>query len=246
MSAGETKDVELDRPGEEDAAPVQVTMKEIKEKVLPPLDDELARSASEFDTLDELRGDVQQRLHDQLEAEADEAFRRATLDQLVEASNVRVSGPLVDARTRTLLRELDNVMRRSGGSLDAYLQLSGESAETLIARLREQAVSSVAGELLLEAAADELGIQVTDEDVDAAFRDRFEDAEAVIEQAKEAGAYESEREAMRLARALDRIAGDVERIPPEQAEARERIWTPDKEKPKTETKLWTPGSKEPA
>ncbi len=246
MSAGETKELELERPGEEDAAPVQVTMKEIKEKVLPPLDDDLARSASEFDTLDELRADVEQRLRDQLDAEADEAFRRATLDQLVEASNVRVSGPLVDTRTRTLLRELDNVMRRSGGSLDSYLQLSGESAETLITRLREQAVASVAGELLLEAAADQLGIQVSDEEVDAAFRDRFEDPETVIEQAKEAGAYESEREAMRLARALDRIAAEVERIPPEQAEAREQIWTPDKEKPKTETKLWTPGSKEPA
>jgi len=242
MSAGETKELELERPGEEDAAPVQVTMKEIKEKVLPPLDDDLARSASEFDTLDELRADVEQRLRDQLDAEADEAFRRATLDQLVEASNVRVSGPLVDTRTRTLLRELDNVMRRSGGSLDSYLQLSGESAETLITRLREQAVASVAGELLLEAAADQLGIQVSDEEVDAAFRDRFEDPETVIEQAKEAGAYESEREAMRLARALDRIAAEVERIPPEQAEAREQIWTPDKEKPKTETKLWTPGS----
>ena len=242
MSAGETKELELERPGEEDAAPVQVTMKEIKEKVLPPLDDDLARSASEFDTLDELRADVEQRLRDQLDAEADEAFRRATLDQLVEASNVRVSGPLVDTRSRTLLRELDNVMRRSGGSLDSYLQLSGESAETLITRLREQAVASVAGELLLEAAADQLGIQVSDEEVDAAFRDRFEDPETVIEQAKEAGAYESEREAMRLARALDRIAAEVERIPPEQAEAREQIWTPDKEKPKTETKLWTPGS----
>src|SRR2546423_4354174 len=242
MSVGETKDIELDRPGEEQTAPVEVAMKEIKEKVLPPLDDDLARSASEFDSLDELRADVQQRLRDQLEAEADEAFRRATLDQLVEASDVRVSGPLVDARTRTLLRELDNVMRRSGGSLDAYLQLSGESAETLVGRLREQAVSSVAGELLLEAAADELGIQVTDEDVDAAFRERFEDAETVIEQAKEAGAYESERETMRLARTLDRITADVERIPPEQAEAREQIWTPDKEKPKTDTKLWTPGN----
>ncbi|TML01816.1 MAG: trigger factor [Actinobacteria bacterium] len=242
MSAGETKELELERPGEEDAAPVQVTMKEIKEKVLPPLDDDLARSASEFDTLGELRADVEHRLRDQLEAEADEAFRRATLDRLVEASNVRVSGPLVDTRTRTLLRELDNVMRRSGGSLDSYLQLSGESAETLITRLREQAVASVAGELVLEAAADQLGIQVSDEEVDAAFRDRFEDPETVIEQAKEAGAYESEREAMRLARALDRIAADVERIPPEQAEAREQIWTPDKEKPKTETKLWTPGS----
>jgi trigger factor len=242
MSVGETKDVELDRPGEEESAPVQVTMKEIKEKVLPPLDDELARSASEFDTVDELRADVEQRLREQLEAEADEAFRRATLDRLVEASNVSVSGPLVDARTRTLLRELDNVMRRSGGSLDTYLQLSGEPAEALIARLREQAAASVAGELLLEAAADQLGIEVTDEEVDAAFAERFEDAEAVLAQAKEAGAYESEREAMRLARALDRIAAEVERIPPEQAEAREQIWTPDKEKAKTETKLWTPGS----
>jgi len=134
------------------------------------------------------------------------------------------------------------VMRRSGGSLDAYLQLSGESAETLVARLREQAAASVAGELLLEAAADELGIAVDDEEVDAAFRDRFEDADTIIEQAREAGAYDSEREAMRLARALDRIAAEVERIPPEQAEAREAIWTPDKEKPKTDTKLWTPGS----
>ena len=96
--------------------------------------------------------------------------------------------------------------------------------------------------MLLEAAADELGITVGDEEVDESFRDRFEDGDTIIAQAREAGAYESEREAMRLARALDRIAAEVERIPPEQAAAREAIWTPDKEKPKTETKLWTPGS----
>src|SRR5439155_24878021 len=137
-----------------------------------------------------------------LKAEPAEAFRRATLDRLVDASNVRVSGPLVDTRTRTLLRELDSVMRRSGGSLDSYLQLSGESAETLITRLREQAVASVAGELVPEAAADQLGIQVSDEEVEAAFRDRFEEPETVIDQAKEAGAYDAERMARRLAREL--------------------------------------------
>jgi trigger factor len=241
MSVGETKEIGLDRPGEAETAPVQVTMKEIKEKVLPPLDDELARSASEFDTIDDLRADVEQRIREQLENEADEAFRRATLDRLVEASNVQVDGPVVDARTRTLLRELDGVMRRSGGSLDAYLQLSGESAEALVARLREQAAASVAGEMLLEAAADQLGISVRDEEVDQAFRDRFEEGDKIIDQAKEAGVYESERETMRLARALDHIAAEVERIPPEQAAAREAIWTPDKEKPKTDTKLWTPG-----
>jgi trigger factor len=246
MSVGETKQVELDRPGEAAPAPVQMVMKEIKEKVLPPADDELARSSSEFDTLEELRADIEQRIRQQLEAEADEAFRRATLDQLVEASNVQVTGPLVDARTRTLLRELDNVMRRSGGSLDAYLQLTDDSPENLVARMREQAAASIAGELVLEAVADQLGIEVTDEEVDEAFRARFDDADEIIAQAREAGAYESEREAMRLARALDRIAAEVKRIAPEQADARERIWTPDKEKPKTETKLWTPGSKERA
>jgi trigger factor len=246
LSTGETKQLELDRPGEEEPASIQATVKEIKEKVLPELDDDLARSASEFDTLDELRDEIGERLRAQLEVEADEAFRRATVDRLIEATSPQVSGPVVDARTRGLLRELDTVMRRSGTTLDTYLQVSGDSPENLIARLREQAAASVAGELVLEAIADQLGIEVTDEAVDAAFRERFEEPEKIIEQAREAGAYEAERETMRLARALDRVTADVERVPPEQAAAREAIWTPDKEKPKTETKLWTPGSKEPA
>jgi trigger factor len=246
MSAGETKEIQLDRAGEGEAIRVEATVKEIKEKVLPELDDELARSASEFDTLAELRADVEDRIREQVEAEAEEALRRAALERLVEASKVEVSGPLVEARTRTLLRELDGVLQRSGGSLDAYLQLSGDSPEELITRLREQAAASVAGELVLEAAANQLGIQVSDDEVDQAFRDRFDEADKVIEQARAAGAYETERESMRLARALDRIAAEVERVPPEQAAAREAIWTPDKENPTDKPKLWTPGSKGPA
>jgi len=246
MSAGETKQIPLERPGGEGPTQLQATMKEIKEKVLPPLDDELARSASEFDTLEELKAEIEQRLRAQLDAEAEEAFRRATLDRLVAATNVNASGPMVEARTRTLLRELDAVMRRSGATLDTYLQVSGDSAENLVTRMREQAAASVAGELVLEAVADDLGIAVSDEDVDESFRARFEEPEKVVEQAREAGVYETERESIRLSRALDRVAADVERVPPEQAAAREAIWTPDKEKPATETKLWTPGSKEPA
>jgi trigger factor len=246
MSAGETKEIELERAGEQEPVRVQAVVKEIKERVLPELDDELARSASEFDTLDELRDEIEQRLRGQIEAEVDEAFRRATVDALVDASNVQVTGPLVDVRTRTLLRELDAVMRRSGATLESYLQMSGDSAENLIARLREQAAASVAGELVLEAVADQLGIEVSDEEVDAAFRERFDEPEKIIEQARAAGAYETERETMRLARALDRVVEEVERIPPEQAAAREAIWTPEKEKPTEKPKLWTPGSKEPA
>jgi trigger factor len=245
MAAGETKEIRLQGAGEEGVALVQATMKEIKEKVLPPLDDELARSGSEFETFEELRADVGERLREQVEVEAEAEFRRATLDGLIQATDVKVSGPLVDSRARALLREFDAVLGRSGASLDEYLRATGDTPENLVGRLREQAAASVAGELVLEAVADRLGIEVSDEDVDEAFRARFEEADRVIEQARAAGVYETERENIRLGRALDRVAGEVQRVPPEQAAAREAIWTPDKEKPATETKLWTPGSKEP-
>jgi trigger factor len=245
MAAGETKEIRLQGAGEEGVALVQATMKEIKEKVLPPLDDELARSGSEFETFEELRADVGERLREQVEVEAEAEFRRATLDGLIQATDVKVSGPLVDSRARALLREFDAVLGRSGASLDEYLRATGDTPENLVGRLREQAAVSVAGELVLEAVADRLGIEVSDEDVDDAFRARFEEADKVIEQARAAGVYETERENIRLGRALDRVAGEVQRVPPEQAAAREAIWTPDKEKPATETKLWTPGSKEP-
>ena len=145
MNAGETKEIELERAGEAEPIKVEAVVKEIKEKVLPELDDELARSASEFDTLDELRADIEQRIREQIEAEVNEVFRRAALDRLIEASKVQVSGPLVEARTRTLVRELDAVLQRSGGSLETYIQMSGDSPEDLIRRLRDQAAASVAG-----------------------------------------------------------------------------------------------------
>ena len=245
MSAGETREVRFELP-EEQLAVVRAVMKEVKEKVLPPVDDDLARAASEFDTLADLRAEIEGRLREQVEAQVEEGFRRSTLDALVAATNVEPAGPVVEARTRTLIRELDEMMRRRGGTLDTYLQVTGGSPEELVSRLHDEARSSVAGELVLEAAAEELEIEVGDEQVDAAVRERFEEPDKIIAQLRESGVYEQERQSLRMAAALDRIATEVKRISVEQAEAREAIWTPDKEKPKTESKLWTPGSKEPA
>src|ERR671937_1570185 len=245
MSAGETREIRFEIPGDQ-LEVVQATVKEVKERVLPPLDDDLARAASEFDTLAELRSEIEGRLQAQVDAQAEEALRRNALEAVVQAANVDPSGPLVDTRTRTLLRELDESMRRRGGTLDTYLQVANTSAEELVARVHDEAKRSVAGELVLDAAADELGIDVSDEEIDAEIRERFEESDKVIAQLRESGVYEQERQSLRMARALDRIAAEVKRISPEQAEARDAIWTPDKEKPKTETKLWTPGSKERA
>jgi trigger factor len=243
ISAGETREVRFELP-EDRLATVDATVKEIKEKVLPPLDDDLAKAASEFDTVDELRAEIEGRLRGQIEADVNEGFRRAALDRLIDATNLTVDGPIVDSRTRGLLESFDEMLRRRGGSLETYLQVTGTSPEELVGRFQLEAQRSVAGELVLEAVADKLGIQVTDEEVDEAIRERFEDADRVLEQLRGGGAYETERESLRLSAALDRVAAEVQRIPLEQERARESIWTPEKETPKTETKLWTPGSKE--
>src|SRR2546430_11655445 len=150
MNAGETKEIELERAGEAEPIKVEAVVKEVKEKVLPELDDELARSASEFDTLEELRADIEQRIREQIEAKVNEVFRRTALDRLVETPKVQVSGPLVDARTRTLLRELDAVLQRSGGSPETSIQMSGDSPEELLKRLRDQAGGSGAGGPVLD------------------------------------------------------------------------------------------------
>ena len=132
LSAGETRVVDFER-GEGETGTVELAVKEIKEKVLPPLDVELAQSASE-----ELRGDIYQRLREQLDEEIEAAVRSSAIDQLVQASGVEAGGPLVEARARTLLNNLARSLAARGISLDTYVNASGTSAEQLSARIRAQ------------------------------------------------------------------------------------------------------------
>jgi trigger factor len=248
-SQGETKEVEFElADGSTGTAKVEV--KELKEKVLPPLDDELAKAASEFDTLEELRADIERRIQEVLEEEAETQFRSAAVDRLVEASNVQVGGPLVEARTRELLNGLGRSLERRGISAEAYFQLSGQTADQLVERMGAEAALSVARELVLEAVADQLGLEVSDEEIEELIREQAElqgdDADEAIKQVFSDDRQEALRGDLRLRKALDRVAAEAKRVPVEVARAREEIWTPDKETPKTETKLWTPGSKEPA
>jgi trigger factor len=246
---GETKEVDLPQP---DGSTIKatVTLKELKEKVLSPLDDELARSASEFDTLEELRADIEQRIRDVLEEEAETAFRAAAIDSLVQATGVQVGGPLVEARTRELLNAFARSLERRGISPEAYLQISGQTGDQLVERIRAEAQLSVARELVLEAVADKLELDVPDEEIEELIREQAEahgdDPDEAASKLFESDGHETLRGDLRLRKALDRIAAEVQRVDADVARARESIWTPDKESSPTETKLWTPGSKEPA
>ncbi len=248
-SPGDTRAVEYSLP-DDSSRTTQVTVKEIKEKVLPPADDDFARAASEFDTYAELRNEIESHLREQLEDELDAAFRAETIDRLVVASKATASGPLVETRSRELLNQLGRSLDRRGISADLYLQLTGQTPEQLAEGVRAEAAQSVARELVLEAAADKLGIEVSDDEVEELIREQAEaageDADDVVSQLREAGRFETLRADLRLKETLDRIVSEVKRISPDLAQARDKLWTPDKETASTETKLWTPASKEPA
>jgi trigger factor len=220
-----------------------VTLKELHEKVLPPLDDEVAKSVSEYDTLSELRSDIEARIRERLEEEADAQFRQAAVDELVKASNVDPQGLSVEMRTRELLQAFVRSLQQRGIDPNAYLQVTNTSAAQLEERLRAEAKQSIARELLLEAVAADLGLEVTDEEIREELRQQGE-VDEDIDEFFERGGADRVRPDLRLKKAVDRIAAEVKPISPEQAEARESIWTPEKEKTKKSKKLWTPGSKE--
>jgi trigger factor len=248
MSAGETKELSFELADGQTQS-LAATVKEIKEKVLPPLDDDLARSASEFETFAELRADVESRLREQIEDEVETQFRANAADALVAASKVDAAGPLVESRTRELLRGFARQVEARGVSLETFLAMTGQPPEELVARLQEEAQRSVARELVLEAVAEQLALEVPDSEVEELVREQAEamgdDTEEMLVALRESGRFESLREDLRLRQALDRVAADVKRIPLAQAEARDAIWTPDKENPPTDTKLWTPDQPPP-
>ena len=218
-----------------------VTLKELYEKVLPPLDDDLVKRASEFDTLDELRSDTHDRLRGEIEDELEGILRAAAADALVKATNFVPRGPLVEARTRELLTGLARQLEARGVDAASYMRLTQQTPELLEQRLRAEATQSVARELVLEAVADQLGIEVTDDDIRAELRDAGESDEDIEEFVAQGGA-DRVRDDIRLKQALDRVAAEVKPIAPELHEARESIWTPEQERPATEQKIWTPGS----
>src|SRR4051794_24639337 len=159
LGVGQSRDVVYE-VGENERRRATVTVKEILEKVLPPLDDAVARATSEYDTLDELRSDVEGRIREQIADEVEGLFRAAAVDELVKATKVQPGGPLVELRTRELLSGLARSLGARGIDAATYLQVTGQTPEQLEDRLRAEATQSVARELVLEAVADKLAIEV--------------------------------------------------------------------------------------
>jgi trigger factor len=241
-----------DYPAEEVAgktAEFDVTVKEVREKELPELDDDFASEASEFDTLDELRDHISGQIREILDGQIAERFREAALDAAVANAKVELPEPVVDARAAEMWRRVERQLRQQGMDPETYLQMQGKTAEEMSQQARPEAEQALKREAVLEAVAKAEGIEITEEDMLEALQipPGHEDhghpqpADA-LKEIRESGREELLKQDLRMRRALELVAEEANPIPLEQAKAREEIWTPEKEVEEEKGALWTPGS----
>jgi trigger factor len=253
-AAGDERTVEVTFPEDYQAeelagrqAQFDVTVKEVKTKRLPELDDEFASEAGGFDTLDELREDVAGRLKEADERAIEQEFEQAVLDAAVEEAQVDVPEKLVHARAHELLDDTMSALARQGISKEAYLQIAGKDEETLAHEAEPEAAQALKREAVLAAVVDAAGIEPSDEDVRAALEPTAErtgsSTEELLDELRSGDRLERVRDEVASRQALELLVGEAKPIPIEQAQAREKLWQPGKDDDqKGSGELWTPGS----
>jgi trigger factor len=251
-SAGDEKTVTVTFPddyGAEDLAGKQaafaVTVKEVKAKELPAVDDELATEAG-FDTLDELRDDIRERLSEDEERRIEAEFREAVLDSAVANAKVDVPEALVQARSRELWDQMLHSLGHQGISKEMYLQISGRSEEDIVGEGKPDAERQLKREAVLAAVVAAESIEPSDDEVlealEQAAPSERTSAQKLLERMKSAGRLDAFKAELSQRKALDLLAESAKPITVEQAQARDKLWTPGAGSSERSSQLWTPGS----
>jgi trigger factor len=249
--AGAERKVEVSFPADYHAenlagkdAVFEVKVKEVREKVLPELDDDFASDASEFDTLEELREDIREKVGGALQSRAEEDFRIAAVDAAVNAATVDVPADLVTARASERWERMERQLAGRGMDPNTFLQMQGKSREELIEDSKPDAERELKREAVVTAIAEAEEIEVSEEELIEALEHSAEHErttpEKLLERLRDNGRDSMVREDIRARKAIELVAEAAKPIPLEQAEAREQIWTPEKER-ESAGSLWTPG-----
>lgn len=231
----------------------KVKVKEVREKVLPELDDDFASDASEFDTLEELRGDIREKVGAALGSRAEEDFRLAAIDAAVEAATVEVPDELATARAEERWERMERQLAGRGMDPNAFLQMQGKTREELIAETKEDAEAELKREAVVTAIAEAEAIEVSEEEMVEALEPSAEHErttpEKLLERLRKSGRDSMVREDIRARKAIELVAESAKPIPKEEAdarkekaEAREKLLEPEGEKAPKAGGLWTPGS----
>ena len=145
----------------------KVTVHEIKQKVMPELDDEFAKTAGEFDTLQELKEDLKNNLEESISENIKRNFENAVLAKVVDGATVEIPEIMIEARVDRMLERMADDLKRQGLSMEDYQKYLNKTEEELRVDMKPNAEREVRTELVLKAVAKAEGIEATDEDIDA-------------------------------------------------------------------------------
>lgn len=148
------------------AAVFKVTVKEIKEKQLPELDDEFAAEVSEFDTLAEYKEDVKKNLTEKREKDVKNAKEDAVVDAIIENATMDIPEAMIETQQRQMIQEFAQNIQMQGLSIDQYFQFTGLTPEAMMEQVKPQAEKRIKSRLVLEAVAKAENITVSEEDFD--------------------------------------------------------------------------------
>jgi trigger factor len=248
--AGEEPKVEVTFPEDYQAeqlagedAVFNIKVKEVREKILPELDDDFASDASEFETLEELRDDIREKVGAAYGQRAEEDFQIAAVDAAVAKAKVEIPADLVMARAVERFERMERQLAQRGMDPNAFLQMQGKTRDEVIEESKPDAERDLKREAVVTAIAEAEQVEVSEEEMTEALAHSAEHErttpEKLLARLRENGRDAMVRDDIRARKAIELVAAEATAIPLEQAEAREQIWTPEKER-EAAGGLWTP------
>ena len=154
----------------------KVKVHEVKEKDVPEMDDEFAKDVSEFDTLAELRADLEKKLLDGMNKDAQRVYEDALMEQVAEGITADIPDVMIDRQARQFVDNLRNSVYMQGLTYEQYLKMTGSTEEKLLEDAREPAVKQVRMDLAIMAIIDQEKLEATEEDMAAEYEKLAEDA----------------------------------------------------------------------
>jgi trigger factor len=256
VTAGEQREVKVTFPDDYQAqhlagkdAAFAVDVKEVKEKRLPELDDDFAVEAGGYDSLAELRAEIEERIKEAEERAIEGEFREAAVDAVVAGSKIEIPHELVHSKAHEMWHRTARRLAAQGVDPQRYLELAGKTEEEFAVESESDAELALKREAVLAAIVEAEGIEVSDDEVNEALRaaappDASEkQLKRALKRARSQGADDALREDIAMRKAVDLVVEHAKPIPVEQAAAREALWTPEKEESGARSgEIWTPGS----
>lgn len=181
----------------------------VRVKELPEVDDEFAQEVSEFDTLEEYKQDIKNRLFENKKEEAKRAKEDAVIAKIIEGAQMEIPDAMVDFQTEQFMDDFAQRMQMQGLGLEQYFKMTGMDAEKYKEQMRPRALQSIQTRLTMEAVAKAEGIEVTEEDMEAEIAKMAEMYRMEVDKVKEL-VGDSQKEEMKkdilIQKAIDLVA----------------------------------------